>query len=252
MQDVARRVLPLRARGPRPAQRRRRRRGLPARGRPGDHADRLQGGVEEALRGGLEVDRRRRRATAARARRARCRCSSRRCSRGVEHGVQHVPGPRATARPRSSSTFGTPEQKALYCEQHVQRQVGRHDVPHRAAGRLATSARRRTTATRNADGSYDIRGTKIFISGGDHDLAENIVHLVLARVDGAPAGTKGLTLFIVPKLRIDARRHARRAERRRRRRASSTRWASTARRPACSTSARTATASASPSAATPS
>ena len=48
-----------------------------------------------------------------------------------------------------------------------------------------------TTATRNADGSYAIRGTKIFISGGDHDLAENIIHLVLARVDGAPAGHQG-------------------------------------------------------------
>jgi alkylation response protein AidB-like acyl-CoA dehydrogenase len=56
----------------------------------------------------------------------------------------------------------------------------------------------KTSATRNADGTYSIRGTKIFISGGDHDLAENIIHLVLARVEGAPIGTKGLTLFIVP------------------------------------------------------
>ncbi len=62
----------------------------------------------------------------------------------------------------------------------------------------------RTKATRNADGTYNISGTKIFISAGDHDLAENIIHLVLARVEGAPAGTKGLTLFIVPKLRYDA------------------------------------------------
>src|SRR4029079_9865916 len=45
-------------------------------------------------------------------------------------------------------------------------------------------------------------GTKIFISAGDHDLAENIIHLVLARIDGAPAGTKGLSLFIVPKAQI--------------------------------------------------
>ena len=50
---------------------------------------------------------------------------------------------------------------------------------------------------------YDLKGTKIFISGGDHDLAENIVHLVLARAEGSPAGTKGLTLFIVPRLRAD-------------------------------------------------
>ena len=69
--------------------------------------------------------------------------------------------------------------------------------PH--AGSDVGSAR--TSAKKNADGSYSIVGTKIFISGGDHDLAENIVHLVLARVDGAPAGTKGLTLFIVPKVR---------------------------------------------------
>jgi alkylation response protein AidB-like acyl-CoA dehydrogenase len=62
----------------------------------------------------------------------------------------------------------------------------------------------KSTASRNPDGSYTIRGTKIFISGGDHDLSENIIHLVLARVDGAPAGTKGLTLFIVPKIRAAA------------------------------------------------
>src|SRR5258706_4985408 len=59
----------------------------------------------------------------------------------------------------------------------------------------------KTTATKNSDGSYAIRGTKIFISGGDHDLAENLVHLVLARTPDAPPGTKGLTLFIVPKIR---------------------------------------------------
>ncbi|MEQ8858498.1 MAG: acyl-CoA dehydrogenase C-terminal domain-containing protein [Pseudomonadales bacterium] len=56
-----------------------------------------------------------------------------------------------------------------------------------------------TKAVPNADGSYRIEGTKIFISAGDHDLAENIVHLVLARVPGAPRGTRGISLFIVPK-----------------------------------------------------
>jgi len=61
----------------------------------------------------------------------------------------------------------------------------------------------RATATKNPDGTYRIRGTKIFISGGDHDLAENIIHLVLARVENAPPGTKGLSLFIVPKRRIN-------------------------------------------------
>src|SRR5262249_9091270 len=58
----------------------------------------------------------------------------------------------------------------------------------------------RTKAVKQADGSYKITGTKIFISAGEHDLSENIVHLVLARIEGAPAGIKGTTLFIVPKL----------------------------------------------------
>ena len=63
----------------------------------------------------------------------------------------------------------------------------------------------RTKATRTDEpGVYKIEGEKIFISGGDHDLAENIIHLVLARTPDAPAGTKGLSLFIVPKVRVDA------------------------------------------------
>ncbi len=57
----------------------------------------------------------------------------------------------------------------------------------------------RTKAEPNADGSYKVSGTKIFISAGEHDMAENIVHIVLARLPGAPAGTKGISLFIVPK-----------------------------------------------------
>jgi alkylation response protein AidB-like acyl-CoA dehydrogenase len=57
----------------------------------------------------------------------------------------------------------------------------------------------RTRAEPGGDGSYRISGQKIWISGGEHDLAENIVHLVLARIDGAPAGTRGISLFIVPK-----------------------------------------------------
>ena len=61
-----------------------------------------------------------------------------------------------------------------------------------------------TSATQNEDGSYNITGQKIFISAGDHDCAENIVHLLLARIDGAPAGTKGISLFVVPKKRIKA------------------------------------------------
>lgn len=57
-----------------------------------------------------------------------------------------------------------------------------------------------TSAIQAKDGTYRIKGNKIFISGGDHELTENIVHLVLARVKGAPKGTKGISLFIVPKI----------------------------------------------------
>ena len=56
-----------------------------------------------------------------------------------------------------------------------------------------------TSATRNDDGTYSIVGNKIFISSGEHDLAENIIHPVLARIEGAPSGTKGISLFLVPK-----------------------------------------------------
>ena len=61
----------------------------------------------------------------------------------------------------------------------------------------------RTKATPQTDGSYSIRGQKIFISAGEHDLAENIIHLVLAKIDGAPEGIKGVSLFIVPKYLVN-------------------------------------------------
>jgi len=61
----------------------------------------------------------------------------------------------------------------------------------------------RTKAVRRPDGTYSISGGKIFISAGDHDLTENIVHAVLARVEGAPTGTRGISIFIVPKKRIE-------------------------------------------------
>jgi alkylation response protein AidB-like acyl-CoA dehydrogenase len=62
----------------------------------------------------------------------------------------------------------------------------------------------KTRAVPQDDGSYAISGTKIFISAGEHDLAENIIHLVLARIEGAPEGTKGISLFVVPKKHINA------------------------------------------------
>lgn len=60
----------------------------------------------------------------------------------------------------------------------------------------------RTKAVKQADGSYKITGTKIFISAGEHDMSDNIIHLVLARIEGAPAGTKGISLFVVPKFMV--------------------------------------------------
>ncbi|RJG08933.1 acyl-CoA dehydrogenase [Pseudomonas cavernicola] len=62
----------------------------------------------------------------------------------------------------------------------------------------------RTRAEPQADGSYRISGSKMFISAGEHDLTDNIVHLVLARIDGAAAGVKGISLFVVPKIHVEA------------------------------------------------
>ncbi|MBV9460244.1 MAG: acyl-CoA dehydrogenase C-terminal domain-containing protein [Bradyrhizobium sp.] len=61
----------------------------------------------------------------------------------------------------------------------------------------------RTKAVPQPDGSFKITGTKIFISAGEHDLADNIIHLVLARIEGAPAGIKGVSLFVVPKFLVN-------------------------------------------------
>ncbi len=60
-----------------------------------------------------------------------------------------------------------------------------------------------TSAKKNADGTYSITGNKIFITNGEHNLSENIIHPVLARVEGAPAGTKGISIFIVPKIWVN-------------------------------------------------
>jgi alkylation response protein AidB-like acyl-CoA dehydrogenase len=99
------------------------------------------------------------------------------------------------------AAFGSPEQKERYL---------RHLLSGRFFGTMALTEPHAgsslgdilTTATPNADGSYSLRGTKIFISGGDHDLSENIVHLVLGRIRGSPPGVKGISLFIVPKYRV--------------------------------------------------
>jgi acyl-CoA dehydrogenase len=96
------------------------------------------------------------------------------------------------------AVHGSPEQKKLYLPKLVSGQwAGTMNLTEPQCGTDLGLVRSRAAA--QSDGSYKITGTKIFISAGEHDLAENIVHLVLARIDGAPAGTRGLSLFIVPK-----------------------------------------------------
>jgi len=93
---------------------------------------------------------------------------------------------------------GTPEQKKAYLPKLVAGQwAGTMNLTEPQCGTDLGLVRTRAVA--QPDGSYKISGTKIFISAGEHDLAENIVHLVLARIEGAPEGTRGLSLFVVPK-----------------------------------------------------
>lgn len=98
---------------------------------------------------------------------------------------------------------GSADQKALYLPRLVSGEwTGTMNLTEPQAGSDVGALR--TQATPNGDGSWSIRGSKIYISFGEHDLTRNIVHLVLARTPGAPAGTKGISLFLVPKLRQDA------------------------------------------------
>ncbi|MHA0036272.1 acyl-CoA dehydrogenase [Deinococcus sp. PESE-13] len=98
--------------------------------------------------------------------------------------------------------FGSPEQQEKYLLPLLEgRWFGTMALsePHAGSG-LADIT---TTATLRDDGTYSITGTKMWISGGEHELTENIVHLVLARIKGAPAGVKGISLFLVPRYRIN-------------------------------------------------
>lgn len=99
--------------------------------------------------------------------------------------------------------FGSAEQKRKYLAPLLAgRFFGTMALTEPQAGSSLSDIE--TMARPNPDGTYSITGNKIFISGGDHDLAENIVHLVLARIADAPAGVKGISLFIVPKLKVNA------------------------------------------------
>ena len=96
---------------------------------------------------------------------------------------------------------GTDEQKATYLPKMVEGiWTGTMNLTEPHCG--TDLGLLRTKAVPQDDGSYKISGQKIFISAGDHDMSENIIHLVLARIEGAPEGVKGISLFIVPKFKV--------------------------------------------------
>ena len=105
-------------------------------------------------------------------------------------------------------THGADDQKALYLEKLISGEwSGTMNLTEPQAG--SDLGALTTKAVPQADGSYAITGQKIFITWGEHDLAPNIIHLVLARIEGAPAGSKGISMFIVPKFRdADGSRNA--------------------------------------------
>ena len=97
--------------------------------------------------------------------------------------------------------FGTDEMRELFCERmYAGTWAGTMCLTEPQAGSDVGASK--TRAVKQPDGRYLLQGEKIFITSGEHDLTENIVHAVLARVPGAPDGTSGLSLFIVPKFRI--------------------------------------------------
>ncbi len=99
-------------------------------------------------------------------------------------------------------THGSDQQKATYLPKLVSCDwTGTMNLTEPHAG--TDLGLMRTKAEPNSDGSYAITGQKIFISAGEHDLAENIIHLVLAKIPGGPEGTKGISLFIVPKFLVN-------------------------------------------------
>jgi len=97
--------------------------------------------------------------------------------------------------------FGSSAQKKLYMEKlYTGKWCGTMCITEPQAGSNVGAIT--TSAKRNSEGTYAIKGIKLFITGGEQDLVENIIHMVLARIEGDPSGTKGLSIFIVPKLRV--------------------------------------------------
>ncbi|WP_428242612.1 acyl-CoA dehydrogenase C-terminal domain-containing protein [Gynuella sp.] len=114
---------------------------------------------------------------------------------GLSHGAKHT-----------IDKFGTDEQKETYLTKLISGEwTGTMCLTEPHCG--SDLGILKSKAEPNDDGSYAITGTKIFISAGEHDMAENIVHIVLARLPDAPEGTKGISLFIVPKFLPDGTRN---------------------------------------------
>ena len=99
--------------------------------------------------------------------------------------------------------YGTEEQKRLFLEPLVTAKWGGTMLLTESEAGSDVGALS-TTAVRQADGTFLLSGNKIFITNGEHDLAENIIHPVLARIEGDPPGTKGISIFIVPKFLVNA------------------------------------------------
>jgi alkylation response protein AidB-like acyl-CoA dehydrogenase len=113
----------------------------------------------------------------------------------VYSGLTHGAG-------RLIKTFGTEKQKQLFLKKMFAGEwTGTMLLTEPEAGSDVGALT--TSAVKNDDGTYSITGNKIFISAGEHDMAENIIHPVLARIEGAPQGTKGISLFVVPKIRVN-------------------------------------------------
>ncbi|MBF0102615.1 MAG: acyl-CoA dehydrogenase [Desulfobacterales bacterium] len=118
------------------------------------------------------------------------------CSFMLYHGLTH-------GAAKLIERLGTEEQKRLYMKKLFSGEWSGTMLLTEAeagsdVGALTTSAKK------NPDGTYSITGSKIFISGGEHDMVANIIHPVLARIEGAPKGSRGISLFIVPKYRVNA------------------------------------------------
>jgi len=118
------------------------------------------------------------------------------CSFQMYPGLTHGAG-------KLVEEFGTDQQKKTYLKNlYTGKWAGTMCLTEPEAGSDVGALT--TTASRNDDGTFTITGNKIFISGGDQDLTENIIHPVLARIEGAPAGTKGISLFLVPKYLVNS------------------------------------------------